>query len=369
MRFKKDPMALLFLLFFLVGSYYIIIVQTEKFESSAILSVRDLSDKQQISDIGATLLGQNSHAKRDAELLSIYVRTHEVFEEIDREFNLTSYYSGPMMDPLQRLYKDTRIPMWKLNRDNLLARYTRDIMTVYDEGSATLKLSFFHADPDRSKEIVERLVAISGQALNSVEKQNASKLVSFLKEQEEKYKERYIASIKKIIEFQNRAGLIDPDIDIKAKSELMASLESELIKAEVEYQAKRVLLTPNSPRIRSLLEEMKKLKKEIEKLKKSLAGGRGAGEKLNRDKFAFEILKSELMFNRELYRQTLIKLEEAKISATQNAKNLIVISKPEKSQQYQRPEKFKSVVTLAILLLMLYGILRVSISLLNEHKD
>jgi len=46
---------------------------------------------------------------------------------------------------------------------------------------------------------------------------------------------------------------------------------------------------------------------------------------LNRNLFEFERLKSDVEFNRERYKQTLIQLDLALIEATQNAKNSITV--------------------------------------------
>ena len=371
MKRSVDILGIIFLLLFVAGSFYIFFVKTEKYESNSVVTIRDLTNKQSVSALGAMILGQGDvKTQQDSELLTLYMKSQEMFEVLDREFNLTRYYSGEMIDPVQRLYLDAPLSPWRLNRENLLKRYQEDLETVYDNLSGTLQISFYHADPQRAKEIIHRIIKHSGEALNSFDKKNASILVTFLKQQEERYRQRYQESIKKIIQFQNRVGLIDPEINIQAKSELLAQLESELIKMEVEYQAKRVRLTPSSTELKVLKKQLEKIRQKIRSLKSTLAGGSGKkGMKLNQDKFAFEILKSELAFNRELYRQTLIKLEDAKISASQNAKNLIVIVRPALPEQPTRPDKIREILSLLFVLIFLYGIIKVSLALLREHKD
>ncbi len=371
MKKNIDFLFLSFLAIFIGGTFYIVSVKTEKYASSSVVSVKDLSNKQGVSDIGSMLLGQGDvRTQQDSELLTVYIQSPEMFEKIDREFNLTRYYSSEQVDPIERLYPDSPLQFYRLDRENLLKRYQNDLEILYDTLSATLRVSFFHADPETSREIVKKIIEYSGNALNEFDKENAMVLVKFLKQQEERYHQRYMESIKKIIQFQNKIGLVDPEINIKTKSELLAQLESELIKMEVEYQAKRVRLTPNSTELKVLKRQIEKIRQKINALRASLAGGRGkGGVKLNQDLLAFEVLKSELEFNRELYRQTLIKLEDAKISASQNAKNLIVVVKPTFPQQPTRPDKIREILSLLFVLVFLYGVIRVSLALLREHKD
>jgi len=96
--------------------------------------------------------------------------------------------------------------------------------------------------------------------------------------------------------------------------------------------------------------------------------GKGSHE-LNQNVSGFELLKSEVEFNKEKYKQTLIQLEETKASVKQNAKNLIVITKPSRASTYSKPNKFKEILTLLIILGFLYGIIGLILSILKDHKD
>ena len=369
---KHGILFWLFALIFLLGSFYIVFQKTEKYQSDSIVSIRDLSGKQNISSIGSVLLGQGDiSTKQDSELLILYVQSHEMYDRLDQEFNLTAYYSGPEIDFAQRLYPESRIPFLVRTRENLIRQYHNDLTAIYDDLSGTLHLSFFHADPIQAQRITRRIVQSATDAINRFDKENAAILVEFLQKQEQKYKRYYMESIKKIIAFQNRAGLIDPQINIKANSELLAQLESERIKAEVDYQSKRVRLTPHSPVIKALKKQIEELDRKIRHLRATLAGDQPTSDKerLNKDQFVYETLKKELEFNTELYKQTLFKLEDARISASLNAKNLITISAPSLPQQYSRPNKVREVLSLGIILLFLYGIIRTSLLLLREHKD
>jgi len=370
----KNIIRILFLVAFMSLSYYIIKIKTQKYESNTIVTIKDLSKKQSVSSIGSMILGQGDiNVKQNLELLSVYIRSHDMFEKINKDFNLTKYYQSEIIDPVNRLYEKKEFPynltIFRLNKDNLLKKYNNDLEIYYDDLSATLKISFFHSNSKIAKNIVEKIVSYSSYKINSIEKENAIILSKFLKQQEEEYRNKYISTIKKIINYQNKVGLIDPDIDIKSKSELLANLESQLIQKEVEYQAKLIKYTPQSRVIKTLKIQIDKIKLKIKKIKSSLTGKSRKKENLNRDKFTFELLRNELLLNQELYKQSLLKLEDAKISVNQNSKNLIVITKANLSELYSKPNKVRDIITLFIILFFLYGVLKTSYSILKEHKD
>ena len=109
------------------------------------------------------------------------------------------------------------------------------------------------------------------------------------------------------------------------------------------------------------------MKRSIARIKKQMAGY--GQDELNKNVSEFELLKNEVDFNRERYKQTLIKLEETKVEVKQNAKNLIVVTQPTIAQTYSEPNKLKDILTLLIILSFLYGILTLILSILKEHKD
>jgi len=271
----KDIIKLIFILIFIIVSYYIISIKTQKYRSNTIITIKDLSKKQSVSSIGSMILGQGDiNVKQNLELLSVYIKSYDMFEKIDKDFNLTSYYQSKVIDPIDRLYTKKEfpynLPLWELNKDNLLKKFNNDIEVFYDDLSATLQISFYHAKPKIAKEIIEKIVYYSSNKINSLDKENALILTNFLKKQEEEYRNKYITTIKKIINYQNKVGLIDPNINIKSKSELLANLESELIQKEVEYQAKLVKYTPQSREIKILKIQIDKIRQKIKKIKSSL---------------------------------------------------------------------------------------------------
>jgi capsular polysaccharide transport system permease protein len=354
-----------------VVGYYIIYIQTEKYQSNSVITIKDLSKKQSISSLGSLVLGQGDiNTKQNLELISVYIRSLDMYKMLDKDYNLTKYYSSDKLDILERLKKDTNIYFLKLNQENLLKNYNNDLEIFYDDLSATLKVSFYHTNPKTAQSITKKIIELSEKKINKIEKESAIILAKFLKEQEESYRKKYIDTIKKIINYQNRVGLIDPDINIKAKSELLANLESELIKKEIEKKAKSIKFTNISPEIKMLNQEIYNLKAQIRKTKSSLTGKKSRKKiKLNQDKFTFELLKNELMLNQELYKQSLLKVEDAKITTSQNAKKLIVITKPNLPEQYIKPNKIKNIFTLMIILLFIYQIIKISAIILVEHKD
>ncbi len=286
-------------------------IKTEKFQSNSIVIIKDLSQQQTASMIGSMLLGQSSSVMQDSKLLELYIKSGEMFSALDEEDNLTAYYSSDQIDFVQRLKENAFFHFNEINRENIIDQYNKDVSIIYDEPSSTLEIGFMHANPKVAQNVVNNIIDYSSQTLNRFEKENASVALNSLLRQEQENKTLFIDSIKKLIRYQNQHHTIDPNVDVQSKSAILANLEGELVQKEVEYKSKLSYLNKNTAEMQLIQGNIDNIIKGIVDLKSQIAGNSDKNE-LNQNVSNFELLKSEVEFNKERYAQTLIKLEEIK---------------------------------------------------------
>ena len=370
MRFINILFKILFLALLGASIYYIFYIETEKYESQSIIMIKDLSKEQSTSSLGSLLLpvGGGSESMVDAKLLEVYIKSLDMFSILDKEFNLTAYYKSEQIDILHRLSNDSFLPNYWFNKENLLHEYNNDLLIIYDEPSTTIQLGFAHADRMVAKEIVKSIIAQSSKILNLFENQNTEVVLSFLEKQERKKHQLFISSLEDLLIYQNRTSSIDPKVDINVKNKILASLESELIQKEVEYNSKSQYQNVNNAEMKLLKGNIRFIEKSIQDIKAKITGKEG-NQKLNVNMSDFTLLKSKLEFNKQLYIQTLVKLEETKVLVSQNTKNLIVVSKASVADSYTYPSKFKDTFSVLIVLMFIYGIINLIFIIIRDHKD
>lgn len=78
---------------------------------------------------------------------------------------------------------------------------------------------------------------------------------------------------------------------------------------------------------------------------------------------------SILEFDTEVYKNSLIQLETAKIDALKEAKTLSVVSRPNLPDGYTYPNKPKTFLTLIIVIFLVYGISSMLLSIIKDHKE
>jgi capsular polysaccharide transport system permease protein len=364
----KIFLRLFFLAIFLALVGYIIYVETERYESSSIILLKDLSEKQQM-DLSSVLLGQTSDTMQDSKVIELYMRSNEMYDHIDEDHNLSEHYVSEKLDIAQRLYEDTTIQYFKASKKNLVEAYNDDLSIIYDEPSGTLSLAFIHTDPVVAKKILEDIITQSDIVINSFSKENAEVGLSFIVKQREENRALFIKAIKELIKYQNAHMTIDPNLDVERKSMILATLETDLVKSEVDYNSKLKTWNPNGKEMRMLKESIINIKKSIKRVQKELAGQDSNGNELNTNVFDFELLRSDMEFSKEVYRQTLINQEQLKTEVQQNAKHLVVVTQPKVSGTFTYPNIIWDVFTWAIILFFLYSILSIIFMIIKDHQD
>jgi len=355
---------------FVAITIYIFSYETERYEAQAVVALKDLSQKQAMDSLGSILMSGSSETTQSSKLLELYIKSHEMYDYLEYEFHLSDYYTSEKIDELNRLYKDTKMKYFRANEENLLRKYNDDLVITYDDTTGTLAINFANADRNISKTILQSIIDRSAEVINQFEKENAKVALSFIEKQSEKNKEKFIRSIKQMIRYQNKNQTYDPNVDVKMQSTIIANLESELMQKEVEYNSKAKFFNKNTYEMRLLKDTMLNIKKNIEKVKNKMTGGKKSGRReLNENVFDFELLKNEMEFNKEIYKQSLINREELKIEVSQNAKNLLTISTPIVSESYAYPEKYKDTLTAFLILALLYGILMAMITIVRDHRE
>ena len=342
-------------------------IESERYESTSIALLKDLEKKQKIS-LSDMLLGQGSSTFQDSKVLELYIRSHEMYDYLDDYFNLSEYYCSDQLDFAQRLYPETIFPFRKKTRTNLLAKFNENLIVIYDEPSGTLKISFIHTNPRMARNILTAIIKHAEEIINSFARENAKIALEFIEKQRRDKRKKFIEAIRKLIEYQNKHHTIDPSVDVERKIAILGQLETELIKSEVEYATKRKTFNPNSREIKMMRNNINNLKRSINRVTKELSGN-GKNEELNINVFEFQLLKSDMEFAKEVYRQTLINQEEIKIEVAQKAKHLVIVAKPTLSDDYSYPNKLWDIFTLFVFLVSLYGIIIAIISIIENHRD
>lgn len=360
-EFLKKHYLLIFIVFlpiFLLSFYYLFIA-SDKYLSESKITVKQTGPQTTTFTL-SSLFGGNPIAREDAMYLQEYILSYDMLDYLDKKLNLKKMYQNKKIDFIQRLSSDA-------SHEDFLKYYKRHIVDVkYDDISSILTIKVYAFNPDDAKKINEAILEQCERYINGVSHKIAKEQMNFIEEELSYASQKMQVSKNKLIKFQNTYKVIDPTQEAQAAATLVAQLETQLASQEAQLKNLLTYLSEESFQVQALKNQIKALKEQIEVEKSKIVGG--GDTKLNKIAAEYLNLKLDVDFSTDVYKATLSALETTRVDASRKLKNLVIIASPNLPDEALYPKKTYNLSLATLLLLIFYGILKIIIGVIKEHR-
>ncbi|QKX15837.1 hypothetical protein [Microbulbifer sp. YPW1] len=346
----------------LVGAYYLFWV-SDRYVSATQLIVKDNSSNQGMSSsLGFLVPGMGSD-NQDAFLVVNYIQSLDMALFLDEELGLASYFKSNEYDVFSRLAADA-------SQEDYLEYYRAHIAVAHDETTGIISIEMQAFEPEFAQRLVETVIRKSEDFVNAISNQLADKQVSFVRSELELAQSKLRTSKQKILDFQNRNQVVSPEELTKGISAIIQGLEAKLAELRAKLTAAKTYLHSDSSQVVSLQAEISSLQQQIESEKVRLVGvtEEDGEERLNSLNAHFQNLQLDLQFAMDAYQASLTALETARMEASGKLKHLMVISQPSIAEDAEYPHKLYNLASLAVILLLLYGIGKMLVASIRDHR-
>ncbi len=246
------------------------------------------------------------------------------------------------------------------------ARYRKKIKwEVTEEGAIHIWIT--EVDPQLAANTINFIVAETAREYNRITVSQARNQREFLEKRLLQNKRDLEIAEEALKVFQQETGVIAPEDQIRASVEALASIKTELIMAEVEYEVLSSTLPPNSSEVLQAEEKKNSLAQKYEQLKKSS----GKHDIIIGLDVAPEVSIRYLQLYREIELQGKIlefllpQYEQARIAESREKGNLYVLDAGRVPEKKYKPKR--AFVVLAILFIS-FVILYLIISFLEWYQ-
>ncbi|TLM79998.1 hypothetical protein ACONUD_01090 [Microbulbifer harenosus] len=345
-----------------VSAYYLFWV-SDRYVSTTQLIVKDNSSNQGMSSsLGFLVPGMGSD-NQDAFLVVNYIQSLDMALYLDDTLKLAEYYKSDQYDVFSRLAADA-------SQEDYLEYYRSHIAIGHDETSGIITIEVQAFEPEFARQLVDTVVRKSEDFVNAISNQLADKQVSFVRSEMELAQAKLRTSKQNILDFQNRNNVVSPEELTKGISAIIQGLEATLAEQRAKLTAAKTYLHSDSSQVVSLQAEINSIEQQIEAEKVRLVGvsKEGGEERLNSLNAHFQNLQLDLQFAMDAYQASLTALETARMEASGRLKHLMVISQPSVAEEAEYPHKLYNLASLAVILLLLYGIGRMLVASIRDHR-
>ncbi len=200
---------------------------------------------------------------QDTQVVTNYIHSRPMVEELQRTVGLRDIYSSPSIDWWARFRKNKPIEKFTDYWEKM-----SDTSITLPSGIVTLTVRAF--SPEEAKRIADAVIMLSENLINDLNDRMRRDTV-LASERDMKQAAQDLGHARMQMEFERNAeGLIDVDQTNKALSGLVGDLQADLLKAQQEYNTQITYVTPDAPQMQILKSRITAMKTQLEQLQAQL---------------------------------------------------------------------------------------------------
>lgn len=339
---------------------YIGLIASDRYVSESRITVKQSGGSNDVTSIAATLIsGANANSREDNLLLRDYIRSLDMLLYLDNAIGLKKAYQQ-QGDIFSRLWP------WA-SQEGFYKHYLKRIDVNYDDMTGTLVIRTQGYQADFARRMNAAIMHQSEKFINDSSHKIAEEQLRFIAGELKQANDELLAARQKLLNFQNRHNVLDPVEKAKALSVFALQFEAEISRQEAELKHLRTFLAENSAQVVTLRDRLQTMKQQLAEEKQKIAGGQA--DKLNTVSSQYLLLQFQVDFALDKYKAALAAYEKTRVEAYRKVKNLVVISAPHQQQDAEYPRRSYILFTALVGLLIMYGISRLLIATIEDHKE
>lgn len=345
----------------LVAAIYFLLIATPRYVSEARFIVR-APTQPQVSSIGVALQGVGlAPTQTDAYAVHEYVTSYGGIEDLNRKFDLRRIFGRPGIDPLSRYPR----PGESDSFDGLQKAFKRFVTVGYNSqtGISTLRVEAFKA---QEAQVIAKAMLDGGEALvNQLNERSARDTVASALERREAARQSLTQAQVTLGAFRNREQFIDPTRQAAEGGQLIGGLLATLAELNAE-RSQLAAEAPQSPQLPALNGRIRAFERQIATERAKIVGN--AASLAPRIGSYESLLLQQELANRE-YAAATSAVTSAELESRRQKLYLERIAAPSLPDVATEPKRWRSILTVLVTCLLVYGIGWLIWAGVREHRQ
>jgi capsular polysaccharide transport system permease protein len=344
-----------------IAGVYFGIYASDVYISEARFLVRN-PQRPQMSGLGALLQGTAfSRAQDDTYSVHDFIRSRDALRELDGKLGLRTAYTDPSIDFFNRFPGiDPDDSFEALHR-----YYQKHVGIDYDTVSSISILKVRAYTAEDSQRITEMLLDMGERLVNNMNIRSRRDLIEVAENEVRLAEARSRAAAEALSAFRADRSVLDPDRQGVIQLQGVLKLREELLAAETQLGQVRQV-SPDNPQIATLEQRVDVLRRAIGDENAKVLG-RSSG--LVSKSPVYDRLVLEKSFADRQLATAMTALDTARSEAQRKQLYLERLVQPNLPDKAVEPRRIRSVVTVFVLGLILWGVASLVIAGIREHAD
>lgn len=308
----------------------------------------------------SSLMGSGAGSTSDLLLLREYLLSVDMLRLLDDQLGVRLHYSehGDFFAKL----RDPNVPIEDLHK-----YYLRRVEVEVDEYAGVLNIRVQAYTPEFAHQMTTLLLQAGEDHMNEMGHRLADEQVQFLERQMVRLEERFTETRQALLEYQNEYGLVSPSDTVASINQVVATLEADLARLQAQRNALSSFQSAQSPELRQVERNITALRDQIIEQRDRIA--QASGDSLNSVSAEYETLELQAQFAQETYSSALAALENTRLEAARQLKQVSVLQSPLMPEYPTKPDRLYNSSVFAIITLFLAFIFSMLMMIIKDHRD
>lgn len=313
------------------------------------------------SGLGALLQGTAfSRSQDDTYSVHDFIRSRDALRELDSTIGMRRAYTAPEIDLINRF---PGLEPWDQSFEALHRHYLKHVTIDYDSVSSISVLRVRAYTAQEAERINNQLLDMGERLVNNMNLRSRRDLIQVAEQEVVLAEQRAKSAAAALSSFRADRSVFDPDRQSAIQLQSVARLKEELLAAEIQLEQVRKV-SPQNPQVVNLEQRVNDLRQAVkDENARVLSKESGLSSKSP----VYDRLQLERQFADRQLGAALTALDTARNEAARKQLYLERLVKPFMPDQATEPKRVRSVLTVFLLGLILWGVLSLIVASVKEH--
>ena len=296
---------------------------------------------------------------QDAQIVLSFIRSRSIIEDIGGRRELLRYYGKPSIDYFSRLRADESI-------EKIHKYWNKKITASIDSMSGIITVRIRGFSAEEAKEIAEKMIAHSEKIINDISGRVRKDALDRAAAEVDRAAAGLMVLRRELLDFQNKAGSIDPVLDVKSVGNLIFALTLEKVEIESKMVSLSGVIDQGSVIERQRRTQIEALNRKIDELQAILTN-KASSEAISAKIYEYEQIKLRSVFAEKIYELSQREYETARKDINHQKLFVTPIIFPTSAESATFPKVFVEGGLFFVIVFIFWSIIVLVVASINDH--
>lgn len=310
--------------------------------------------------IGGLFAGTGMATSQDSITVQSYLNSRDAMLRLDKDHAFKAHFQQAFIDPIQRLEPTG-------SNEAAYRIYQRRVRIGYDPTEGIIKMEVIAATPQASRMFSEALISYAEEQVDNLTQRLREDQMKGARDSYDEAEAKMLDAQRRVLELQEKRGVLSADAEISAKMQAIASYEVQLRDRRLELAELKDNPRPNRTKVEIAEKAIARLEALIADMRGELTEGNSSTGSLASISGELRVAEADLATRQLMLSQSLQQLETARIEANRQVRYLSLGVSPIAPDEATYPRSFENTLLAFLIFGGIYLMASLTAAILREQ--